>query len=315
MRTDYYAHAKVIGTIFAANQAEAGAGGGLGVTSQSLPLIANSVFVGNSAPEGGAIKNEDSSHASYINITVAHNRISGGTDNHGGAMDNFDSNPKLQNSLFWDNQSNASLQELHNSGTSSPTVQDSATSAAYSGNNACTGDCTPALLDLSEAPFTSYPDASSGTWSDAASYNAAAIQTTLTATGTPFGSNNSLVGQFVRPNFATGQHYPIVANTVNSLTIWGYVGVNPGQAYGIYDLRLKPTDSGFTNQCLEAGALAHLEQFNFDGQNGNEDVNYDLDGNGESDDLNRDVQGNPRQIDIDSDGTMNVDIGAYERQP
>jgi hypothetical protein len=83
---------------------EAGSGGGM-YNGSSTPTLTNVIISGNHAEAaGGGMYNIGSSSPTLTNVTISGNTVTGSGDTDGGGgMYNFDSNPKIRNSIIWGN--------------------------------------------------------------------------------------------------------------------------------------------------------------------------------------------------------------------
>lgn len=135
--------AQLSNVVFTDNDGTGGYGGGFSVTGTATPTVINAIFTGNSANAGGAIYNDSSSSATYINVLVAGNTATfdgGGAfsrhtstptftnvtfyantaSDEGGAMLN-QSDVKIRNSVFWDNSAPNEAELKVGAGTTSIT--------------------------------------------------------------------------------------------------------------------------------------------------------------------------------------------------
>jgi uncharacterized repeat protein (TIGR01451 family) len=97
-------------------------GGGMN-NSSSSPSLTNVIFSGNSVMDlgggmgnGGGIRNSNDSNPLFTNVS-----FSGNTAERGGAMYNYSSEPRLINTILWENVANTSGDQIYNN-SSTPVI-------------------------------------------------------------------------------------------------------------------------------------------------------------------------------------------------
>jgi hypothetical protein len=128
--------------IFEGNQANGKQGRGGAVYNLGTPVIQNCVFFLNSTSGlnvsgGGAISNTGGS-AQIINSTFTDNEVTGGAssaNNLGGAINNYNSHPVIQNCILWGNTAQTGSQLYDNSGSSSTVEHCDIDQSGYAGSD------------------------------------------------------------------------------------------------------------------------------------------------------------------------------------
>ena len=100
-------------------------GGGMTTAEGSNPTLTNVTFTGNTASFGGAIHNSFDGNPTLTNVTISGNTATSS----GGAIYNEDSSPTIINSILYGNSGG----EIHNAGSSTPSVTYSIVEGGYTG--------------------------------------------------------------------------------------------------------------------------------------------------------------------------------------
>lgn len=116
-----YNNATLTGVTFYGNGVYNGNGGGLHNINDSHPSLVNVVFAGNTANlSGGGVFNYLNSSPALTNVTLSGNTA---VFYDGGALYNGDnSNPLVDNSIFWSNSAGRNGDEIFNQGSSASTL-------------------------------------------------------------------------------------------------------------------------------------------------------------------------------------------------
>ncbi len=209
-------------------------GGGGMVNANSSPVVSNCVFAGNSAVlHGGGMCNVFSSDPTIQNCTFSGN--SAGTV--GGGMHNYLSSPTVVNCIFWENSAGTGVAAINNY-DATPFVFHSDIEGGYLGG--------AVIIDLDPGFLTA--QTASGPW-DSFTYDATLHQSLLQDTGAAW-SPGELEGMFVQPDSSNPRWFTIVANTADTIRVWGDMTniLTMVNSYALYDLRL-----GAGSPCIDAG--------------------------------------------------------------
>ncbi len=132
---------------FAGNSAF-GLFGGMG-NFNSNPIVTNVTFVGNSATNGGGMGNFNNSSPTLTNVTFA-----GNSSDAGGGMINNNSSPTLTNVTFAGNSSTSTGGGMFNASNSNPIIQNSI--FWNNKDNTGTGTATASIYNNVSTPIISY---------------------------------------------------------------------------------------------------------------------------------------------------------------
>jgi hypothetical protein len=204
--------------------------------------IINSIFSGNTGGiKGGCVflwEEDRARHIEIANCTIARNSTPGSIVQKNGDLGDV----SLRNSIVWDN----GLAPI--GGTFLKCV-----------NSNIEGGHAGASINEGDPDFT---PTISGTWTEAAVFDASSGQSTL-VDARSLRRSGFLTGRFLNPA-VTGNdsHFYIVSNSKHGITVWGDASslVKKGDAYEIYDYHLQPD-----SPCIDSGSQRRSPDTDFDG--------------------------------------------------
>ncbi|MGD8352949.1 MAG: Ig-like domain-containing protein, partial [Pseudomonadota bacterium] len=241
----------------------------------SSPTITNCDFLGNTAADGGALKNQGTEAAPYISGSVFEGNSS---SSNGGAIYNLASSPLVQNCVFMDNIAGQSGGAVANSDSAGPNIVNSAflgnTAAQYGGAFYNAGSA-PTLINCTVVSNTA-ADSGGGI------ANFGGRGKTQTVVNSILWSNS---GEQVYngPSSKSKITYSDVQGGFKGV---GNIDVDPA----LVDISTGDIHLAVGSPCIDEGSNSPVT-------------------------TEADLDGNPRILDGNGDGTADVDMGAYEYQP